>query len=84
MESALLDCDGVEDAAALAEKKRRQRFADGVCSWPRLNKTGLLQKLHGKLTEHELPKRIIFYGRPAEKRKRQNGQKKAKPNIGIL
>lgn len=25
-----------------------------------LNKTGLLQKLHGKLTEHELPRRIIF------------------------
>lgn len=25
-----------------------------------LNKTGLLQKLHGKLTELELPKRIIF------------------------
>lgn len=60
VESALLDCDGVEDAAALAEKSGGKDVLTVFVVGRGLNKTGLLQKLHGKLTEHELPKRIIF------------------------
>ena len=60
VESALLDCDGVEDAAALAEKSGGKDLLTVFVVGRGLNKTGLLQKLHGKLTEHELPKRIIF------------------------
>lgn len=60
VESALLDCDGVEDAAALAEKSGAKDLLTVFVVGRGLNKTGLLQKLHGKLTEHELPKRIIF------------------------
>ena len=60
VESALLDCGGVEDAAALAEKSGGKDLLTVFVVGRGLNKTGLLQKLHGKLTEHELPKRIIF------------------------
>ena len=60
VESALLDCDGVEDAAALAEKSGGKDLLTVFVVGRGLNKAGLLQKLHGKLTEHELPKHIIF------------------------
>ena len=49
-----------EDAAALAEKSGGKDLLTVFVVGRGLNKTGLLQKLHGKLTEHELPKRIIF------------------------
>ena len=60
VESALLDCDGVEDAAALAEKSGGKDLLTVFVVGRGLNKTGLLQSLRTRLTEHELPKRIIF------------------------
>lgn len=60
VESALLDCAGVEDAAVMPlSGSGGDMLAAFVCGMG-LTKTALLQKLRGKLTEHELPKRIIF------------------------
>lgn len=56
---ALLDCAGVEDAAVLACGGTSDVLAAFVVG-SGLNKTGLLRELRPKLTEHELPKRIIF------------------------
>lgn len=56
---ALLDCTGVEDAAVLACGGASDVLAAFVVG-SGLNKTGLLRELRPKLTEHELPKRIIF------------------------
>lgn len=60
VESALLDCAGVEDAAVMPlSGSGGDMLAAFVCGkW--LTKTTLLHQLRGKLTEHELPKRIIF------------------------
>ena len=57
---ALLDCDGVEDAAVLPVYSTGGDSLTAFVVGAGLTKTALLQKLHGKLTEHELPKRIIF------------------------
>lgn len=57
---ALLDCDGVEDAAVLPVYSTGGDSLTAFVVGAGLTKTALLQKLYGKLTEHELPKRIIF------------------------
>lgn len=60
VESALLDCAGVEDAAVLAVSGGADDVLAAFVCGAGLSKTTLLQQLRGKLTEHELPKRIIF------------------------
>ena len=57
---ALLDCDGVEDAAVLPVYSTEGDALAAFIVGKGLTKTSILQKLHGKLTEHELPKHIIF------------------------
>lgn len=60
VESALLDCAGVEDAAIMPVHAAGGDLLAAFVAGEALTKTALLQKLHGRLTEHELPKRIIF------------------------
>ena len=57
---ALLDCEGVEDAAVLPMHSDSGDMLAAFVVGKGLTKTLLLQMLRGKLTEHELPKRIIF------------------------
>ena len=57
---ALLDCIGVEDAAVLPLHSGSGDMLAAFVVGKGLTKTLLLQMLRGKLTEHELPKRIIF------------------------
>ena len=57
---ALLDCEGVEDAAVLPLHSNSGDMLAAFIVGKGLTKTLLLQMLRGKLTEHELPKRIIF------------------------
>ncbi len=56
---ALLDCDGVEDAAVLPVTGEEDFLAAFVAG-AGLGKTALVQMLRGRLTEHEIPKRFIF------------------------
>ncbi len=57
---ALLDCDGVEDAAVLPVYSTEGDALAAFVVGKGLTKTSILQKLRGKLTEHEMPKHIIF------------------------
>ena len=57
---SLLDCEGVEDAAVLPMHSDSGDMLAAFVVGKGLTRTLLLQMLRGKLTEHELPKRIIF------------------------